>query len=215
MGQGRFGALYDRFLRKKPRQSRSRSVVEAVLLAAAELVRQGPDHDSLTIQDIADRAGVGIGSIYDYFEDKSQVFSTFAAKLTEDNLDRLQKRLERTREEPIDVAVRDLVDMLVEMYVADIHTSRMVLGVAHRIGLMPTLAESQTAFARALAAELRVREGVRVSDPEVAAYVVTNMAMGVVHAMIWAERPPFAAAELKAELSRVVIAYLGSAPTQS
>lgn len=44
---------------------------------------QHGDDDHVTLNDIAARAGVGVGSLYDYFADRDSVLSGLAAKVTE------------------------------------------------------------------------------------------------------------------------------------
>jgi len=164
------GALYDRFLRKAPKQSRSRSVVEAVLEAAGELLPDQDDADQITLNDIAARAGVGVGSLYDYFADRGSVLSGLAAKITEDNLRAFEEQLEKSLHEPLPVAIRGLVDLMFDTYLQDVRVPRAILRVAHRFGLMPTLAETQSAFAQALAASFRQRTDIVSSDIDVTAY---------------------------------------------
>ena len=202
------GALYDRFLRKAPKQSRSRSVVEAVLEAAAELLPHTGDDDQVTLNDIAARAGVGVGSLYDYFSDRGSVLSGLAAKVTEDNLRAFEDLLEKSRHEPLSIAIRGIVDLMFDTYLGNVRIPRAVLRVAHRIDLMPTIAESQNAFAAALANALRQRDDVRKDDLDVVAFVVTNMAMGVIHTSIWSEKQPFTDAELREHLARACLRFL-------
>jgi AcrR family transcriptional regulator len=58
--------------RKMPRQSRSREAVEAILTAAADiLARKG--YGALTTNHIAERAGVNIASLYQYFPGKEAI----------------------------------------------------------------------------------------------------------------------------------------------
>jgi AcrR family transcriptional regulator len=58
--------------RKRPRQERSRFTVEAILEAAADiLVRDG--YETLTTNRIADRAGVNVASLYQYFPGKEAI----------------------------------------------------------------------------------------------------------------------------------------------
>lgn len=58
--------------RKQPRQERSRFTVDAILEAAADiLVRDG--YDRLTTNRIADRAGVNVASLYQYFPGKDAI----------------------------------------------------------------------------------------------------------------------------------------------
>lgn len=207
--------LYDRFLRKEPKQSRSRSVVEAVLEAASELLPGKHDDDDLSLNEIAARAGVGVGSLYDYFADRGSVLSGVAAKFTEDNLRAFEAQLEQARLEPLPVAVRGIVDLMFDTYVRDVRTPRLVLRVAHRIGLMPTIAGTQHAFATTLANALRQRTDVRKDDLELVAYMVTNMGMGVIHTLIWSDHPPFTPAELREQLVHAVLRYLTDAPAHA
>ena len=202
------GALFDRFLRKPPKQSRSRSVVEAVLEAAAELLPHHGDDDQITLNDIAARAGVGVGSLYDYFADRGSVLSGLAAKVTEDNLRAFEDQLEKAKNEPLSIAIRGIVDLMFDTYLGNVRISRAVLRVAHRVNLMPTLAESQNAFAAVLANALRQRDDVRKADLEVVAFVVTNMAMGVAHTSVWSDKPPFTDAEVRAQVTRACLCFL-------
>jgi AcrR family transcriptional regulator len=55
--------------RKQPRQSRSRDTVAAVLKAAAQ-VFTSRGYAATTTNHIAERAGVSIGSLYEYFPNK-------------------------------------------------------------------------------------------------------------------------------------------------
>lgn len=58
------------YLRKQPGQARSRALVEAVLEAAAQvLAREGAEH--LTMTRVAERAGVSVGSLYQYFPNRA------------------------------------------------------------------------------------------------------------------------------------------------
>ena len=59
-------------MRKKPQQQRAKKIVEHVLLAAQQCIAQdGLAH--LTTPKIAERSGVSVGSIYQYFENKEQI----------------------------------------------------------------------------------------------------------------------------------------------
>ncbi len=206
---GTIAALYDRFLRKHPKQSRSRHVVEAVLAAAGELASED---EEVTIQDVAQRAGVGIGSVYDYFDDRESIFSSFAAKITEDNLRRFRTALSATRDKPLSEAVSSFVDLAFDTYLTDKRVPRVALRIAHRVGLMPTVAAMQARFAGALAEELRARgSALPKDDLEVTAFVATNIAMGVVHNTLWLTPSPYDDDRLRAEVSRAVAGYIQTA----
>jgi len=209
-GSGKWKALYEGFLKKTPKQSRSRALVEVMLSATKEVLARSRDEDEVTVQAVADRAGVGIGSLYDYFADRESLLSGVAAKLTEDNLQNLQRVLAESRDEPVGVAVERVVDHVFATYVRDPAVPRAVLRIAHRIDFMPFLARSQAAFAATLAADLRERKDVNVADADVAAYVLTNATMGLVHTLVWRAEEEPDEATLRRELVRAWTTYLSN-----
>jgi AcrR family transcriptional regulator len=59
-------------LRKLPTQARSRARVETILMAAGALLGEA-GYDAVTTNMIAERAGVPVGSIYQFFETKDDI----------------------------------------------------------------------------------------------------------------------------------------------
>jgi AcrR family transcriptional regulator len=185
-------------------------VVGAVLTAASERLaaaaRSG-DEDQVTIQDVADRAGVGLGSIYDYFRDRRSVLGAVVAKMTEDNLRAFEAMLASTEELSLEEGIGRMVDFLFSTYLAHVRTSRALLKIAHSTGLMAALAESQTLFAESLCAALRKRGDVRKDDIDLAAWTGTQAVMGVVNTLIWQETPVYAEERVRAEVVRLFADY--------
>lgn len=67
------------WLRRAPSQRRSRERVERILAAAATLIAQGGS-DAMRMSEVAAKAGVPIGSLYQYFPDKAAIIRTLAAR---------------------------------------------------------------------------------------------------------------------------------------
>lgn len=66
--------------RRNPLQARSRHTLECIVLAAREvLAAQGPS--KLTTQNVADRAGVSIGTVYEYFPNKRAIIFAVALEI--------------------------------------------------------------------------------------------------------------------------------------
>ncbi|MFE7039857.1 TetR/AcrR family transcriptional regulator [Streptomyces atratus] len=59
-------------LRRQPQQARSRARVEAILAAADRILSQ-EGYEALTMRRMAEEAGAPVGSIYQYYPDKSAV----------------------------------------------------------------------------------------------------------------------------------------------
>jgi AcrR family transcriptional regulator len=70
--------------RKLPRQTRSRASFDAILDGCARVLERG-GYESLTTNAVADAAGVGIGTLYDFFPNRESI----VAALAEQRLERL------------------------------------------------------------------------------------------------------------------------------
>src|SRR5262245_985078 len=66
-------------LRKLPTQARSRARVEAILKAAGALLGE-VGYDAVTTNLIAERAGVPVGSIYQFFETKDDIIAALVER---------------------------------------------------------------------------------------------------------------------------------------
>ena len=67
------------YQRRRPRQSRSRATYDSILEGAVQVLeRDGPD--GLTTNRVAKRAGVSIGTLYQYFPDKAAILLAAAQR---------------------------------------------------------------------------------------------------------------------------------------
>src|SRR5262245_32921689 len=96
--------------RKLPRQERSRATVEALLEATADiLVRHG--YVKLTTNRIAERAGVNIASLYQYFPGKHAIVAELRRRHGAEQHAALRKVLVERRGQGLESTVRVLVSM--------------------------------------------------------------------------------------------------------
>lgn len=70
-------------MRKAPRQARSRVTVEAILVAGARILSD-EGWAGFTTNKVAERAGVSIGSLYQYFPDKLSLVDAIRRRHLED-----------------------------------------------------------------------------------------------------------------------------------
>ncbi|MFE0460768.1 TetR family transcriptional regulator [Kitasatospora sp. NPDC058965] len=100
-------------LRRRPVQQRSQQRLERILDACAELLDEH-GATALTTKEIAARAQVPIGTLYQFFTGKQSLLAALARRNLSRYLDRLTRRL--AAESPQDVG--GFVDLAVEEFVA-------------------------------------------------------------------------------------------------
>jgi len=98
-------------MRREPVQRRSAARVSSILDSCAALLDEF-DYDELTTSKIAERAGVPIGSLYQYFPDKRAVVQA----LTMRNLDAFSAEVERIFAGVTPSGWREAVDSVLDVY---------------------------------------------------------------------------------------------------
>lgn len=189
--------------RKQPRQRRSRDTV-AVILAAATRVFAARGYERTTTNHIADKAGVSIGSLYQYFPHKAAIASALEdAHLDEVSpaLVELAQRL-RARGASIETWVRAFVRAILEANDEPQH--RALYGVVPRTPATQMRAE---ALVDAIAAELAPL--VRKRDAAVRAKLAIVAAITLVHELAMFA-PPAERPIVLREIERMIAGYLTS-----
>ena len=98
--------------RKKPQQARSNDLVAAILEAALQvLAKEGAQR--FTTTRVAEKAGVSVGSIYQYFPNKASILFRLQADEWRQTSEMLRTTLEDTRRPPLD-RLRRLVHQFVQ-----------------------------------------------------------------------------------------------------
>ncbi|HCW89627.1 MAG TPA: TetR/AcrR family transcriptional regulator [Marinobacter sp.] len=93
---------------RKPRQRRAKATVDAIVEAGfITMAERGPA--ATTTRQIADIAGVGVGSIYEYFENKEEIFSVMSDRFIADTIAMIQPLIPELVRKPIKDAVLELL----------------------------------------------------------------------------------------------------------
>lgn len=97
--------------RKKPRQARSRATLDFIFEATIQvLIANGPQQATTTR--VAERAGVSVGTMYQYFPHKQALFYA----VNERYLDSLSERVENACHEQRGASVEQMIEVLVTTY---------------------------------------------------------------------------------------------------
>ncbi|TJZ77381.1 TetR family transcriptional regulator [Chitiniphilus eburneus] len=98
--------------RKKPKQTRSTDLVAAILEAAVQvLAKEGAQR--FTTTRVAEKAGVSVGSVYQYFPNKAAILFRLQSDEWRQTTDLLRAILEDRRKPPLD-RLRELVHAFIQ-----------------------------------------------------------------------------------------------------
>ncbi len=170
-------------LRKRPSQQRSAATMAAVLEAAAQVLEAG-GLSAFNTNAVAARAGVSIGSLYQYFPGKDAVMAALirleAARFEAE----LATALEATASLPLPQAVERLVALAVASQTARPNLARILDLEERRLGLeIEVTQRSQTTVGQLT--QFLAGRGVR--DPQIAAGDLQNLVRGMIDGALHAE----------------------------
>jgi AcrR family transcriptional regulator len=171
---------------KEPQQARSRETFEAILGAAAQVFeRRG--YAGATTNRIAVRAGVSIGSLYQYFPNKDAIL----VALTERHLQQGKEHLAplvavfAADPPPVREGLELLVGALVELHAESPRLHRVLFEECPRsAALQERLDATQQIAVEAVQAWLASRREVDVADTWLAAELVVQAVEGMTHGLV-------------------------------
>jgi AcrR family transcriptional regulator len=143
---------------RAPVQARSRERVDRILAVATELIgERGSEH--LKMGELAARAGVSVGSLYQYFPDKAAVILALAERISDGSRRCIEGALAPVRTQAeLGQAFGDLIDLYWRLFQAEPVRRDIWAGAAADKALVAVeLAESRASGEVLAAAMLRAR----------------------------------------------------------
>jgi len=140
-----------RYFRREPKQSRSRALVDAVVEATDELIRRGEPIERVTVEIVSERAGIAIGSFYEYFASKDSVLGVLIGKVTRANFDDLSRKLDALDHDSLDALTHAFARNVTDTYLAHPSRTRVIVEGVGRLGLISLIHEEKDRFAGVLA----------------------------------------------------------------
>lgn len=196
--------------RKQPLQQRSRQTVTSILTAAAQVFTQR-GYANTTTNHIALRAGVSIGSLYQYFPSKDAILMALAEQHVEKAFAAVLEEVRDKRDAPAPVLLRALVDALLRAHQKQPRLHRVIFEEAHLLDQsFRRRLEELDRRALDLAREIihaRCAE-LAVDNAEMASFVVVHVLEGITHATVIHHPDVMSQPEFREELVRLLECYL-------
>ncbi|MEM9187986.1 MAG: TetR/AcrR family transcriptional regulator [Myxococcota bacterium] len=202
-------SAFRKFLRRPPKQARSRALVEALIESLDELLSRGETLDQLTLGTLVRRAGVGVGSFYEYFVNKDALLGALIGTVTRENFQRLLQQVERSEADGLSDVLERISSAVARTYLSHPTRMRAIVNGIGRLRLLEHVVRERDRFANELGRQLherylskeelqRVQETVRI---------ISDGAMGIVSGELYRENNTDRAARQILQLANAVVEH--------
>jgi AcrR family transcriptional regulator len=194
--------------RKRAKQDRAKATVEAIMTAAAHiLVRQG--YNAASTNRIAEKAGVSIGSLYQYFPGKDAIVAALLERHVRQMLDTLEDGLARSTSGSLRERTRAMVRTMLDAHAVEPELHRVFMEEMPRFGHLRQVVEMERQFEEVARRGMEQDRAVlRPRNLELAAFVIVQAVEALTHAAVL-HRPDVLRSEaFLDEVTELIVRYL-------
>lgn len=194
--------------RKSPVQARSEQTFETIIAAATRvLIKDGAA--GFTTNKVAERAGVSIGSLYQYFPNKESILAELVRRHLADLERGLNDIADKAMTAPLAEVVRALIEDNVRSHMIDPKLHGVLTEQVQHLGRFRWQDEFAARVTARLRALLEARKAeLTVTDLDLATYVITRTVEACVHDGVTTRPQDMTNGALAADLTRMIVGYL-------
>ena len=198
--------------RKHPSQSRSRVSVDAIIEASAQVLAEG-GYLAFNTNTVARRAGVSIGTLYQYFPNKESLLAAIQQRHLDEIATVMRHVFSLMREQDLTTALQTFIEADITAHAANPGLHLVLLEQVAKLGAKG----NEGALYELLYSELSTlfeahREQITVTNLRFASFIVVRMIEGTVHAALAHHPEAIKSGLLARELIRAVAGYLSCEP---
>jgi len=196
--------------RRIPRQARAAETVAAILEGAAQVLEAG-GLAAFTTNAVAERAGVSIGTLYQYFANKNALLLALAQQEMEGTLAEVGRALRGESDPSMEGRVRAMVRAVINAFRGRARARKAVVQAILAQGSGIELMAPVAAFIAAAGAE--VGSGPLAVLPALSreqVFVMSRATLGAIRAAVLEEQPFLRSRAFEEEIVRLAVAYLSA-----
>lgn len=187
--------------RRVPRQARSAETVSLILEASAQIL-EARGLAGFTTNAVAERAGVSVGTLYQYFDDKRAILVALARQEVEATLTELRKATTAPEEATVEGRARAAVRAIVNGFRGRLRARKAVVQAVLAQG---SGVEVMAPVATFIAAQPRL---LLPAFTDVQLFVLSRALLGTIRAAVLEEQPFFRSRAFEDELVRLIAGYV-------
>lgn len=194
--------------RKKAVQGRAKQTVKSILEATAHIIER-TGMDDLSTNQIAKKAGVSIGSLYQYFPSKESILSDLINNELNSHIDNIKEHISQMEDATLEEFIDEILTTILTMFEKKKRIRYILFKFIPR-GLTPKIHEIEDELHKILYEELLKFDELKdVENLSLKAYIIIHSVIGVVHSNLAPGRT-WDKDLMSAELNKLVKSYLFS-----
>ena len=193
---------------RKPQQERAKAKYDAILQAAIRVLVEEGYPNASTVK-IAQAAGVSVGTVYAYFADKDEIFSTYVDTRIRQILEAIASNVSMASYATVEEGIRDVIGAAVTFTMSNKKTLSAMVGKIPGVydgmmlrGIMPQLYPVAEQFYRAHGLVRNETEARRLT------YVLSSAVTGFFIRFITDPDQPLDEEEIADELVALMMGYI-------
>jgi AcrR family transcriptional regulator len=195
---------------KTPVQARSIYTVDAIFEATIQvLIQHGINQ--LTTTKVASRAGVSVGTLYQYFPNKTALLTAALERHLNAVVTAVEKACNTAKGQPVQAMATSLVTAFVDAKLSAADASKALYAVASELGSADVVARMTQRSQLALCDMLATTADARFDDLRVVSYMLSTALVGPIQGLLHSAAPPAFAEQVKAQSILMTVAYLQQA----
>lgn len=195
--------------RKSPVQARSTASVNAILEATIQVLLD-VGKEQLTTTRVAHRAGVSVGTLYQYFPNKSALLQAALRNHLESVAEALEKVCQEERGSPLPQMVTRIVNTFLEAKIKDLKTSLALYSVSSDVDGLRIAKEAGARVNKAILSMLATAPQPLGKDPQLVASMIQGAMGGVSRRLLESPSPEKQYQPFSEELVLMIRAYLAA-----
>jgi AcrR family transcriptional regulator len=190
-------------------QARSAATVDAVLSATIQvLLAEGQER--LTTTRVAYRAGVSVGTLYQYFPNKQSLLRAVLERHLDDVISAVERACLRNHCQPLDQMASALITAFLDAKMKSVRTSAALYAIANDVDGARIAREMSQRGCHAVASMLSTAPAELTTEPMVLAELLQGVLAGTSRRLIESPAPHKLLDSYRAELIRLASSYLAA-----
>ena len=200
--------------RKLPKQARSRFTVEAILAATTHiLVEEG--YEKANTNRIAERAGISIGSLYQYFPNKESLLTALMNQHAQEMAELVETKLDRLFDSPLEIAIPEIITAVVAAHAINPRLHQVLSDEIPRSARSPQMKQADERVSLLLRAYLdRWCHRIHPQNIDLTVFMLSRTVDSLCHAAVIEYPDLVSNSQFEQEVSNLLLAYLSKHQTE-